>query len=165
MMDSVVRNLHVLWRAESIIADIQLRNVLKRSGLKTLAALIAFFGLVMLNVTGFFGFEYFWGRVWAAAAVSGLDFGLAVILLLIAAWVKPGRELDLAKEVRQSALAALEADASSVQSEVVALRDEIRKIRSALMGFVNHPLDTVLPALIVPLASVLIKSLKKPNKA
>jgi hypothetical protein len=94
-----------------------------------------------------------------------LDFGLAIILLLIAAWINPGRELELAVEVRQSALDALEADARSVQREVTALRDELYKISSALTGLVNHPLDAVLAGLIVPLTSMLLKSLKKPNTA
>ncbi|HET7680970.1 MAG TPA: phage holin family protein [Xanthobacteraceae bacterium] len=164
-MDDVVRNLHVLWRAESSIADIHLRHLLKRSGLRGFAALIGIFGLLMLNVTGFFGFEQLWGPVWAAATVSTLDFGLAFLLLLIAGLIRPGQELELAVEVRQSALDAIAADARSVQREVAALRDDIYKIRSALSGLVNHPLDAMLAGLIVPLASMLLKTVKKPRSA
>jgi hypothetical protein len=164
MLDNVIRNLHVLWRADSIIADIHLRLLLKRSGLRAFAALIAAFGLLMLNVTGFFAFQQYWGPVWAAAAVSALDLVVALILGLIAARARPGRELELAQEVRRSALDALEAEGRVVQQELSGIRDEIGKIRSTVTQFVNHPLDAALSGLVVPLTGALVRSLRKSSK-
>lgn len=165
MMDNVIRNLQVLWRADTIIADIHLRMLLTKSGLRAFAALIAAFGLLMLNVTAFFALEQYWGRVWAAAAVSGADLLVALILVLIAARARPGRELDLALEVRRSALDALEAEARVVQQELSGMRDEIGKIRTTVTQFINNPLDAALSSLVVPLAGALVRTLRRPDKA
>ena len=161
MADHLVRNLRILWRAESIIADIHLHLLLSRSRLISFAGLIAVFGLVMLNVAGYLALGQLWGQVWAAVAMGLIDFSLTVLLVLIAMRSKPGRELELAHEVRDMALSKLENDVSAVQTELVALRNEFREARSNLMRFVKHPLDAALPALIGPLTSIVLKSLKK----
>ena len=163
-MDNVIRNLQVLWRADRIIADIHLRQLVKRSGLSAFAALIAAFGVLMLNVTGFFALEQDWGRVWGAAAVSGGDLVIALVMALIAAWSKPGRELDLAHEVHRSALEALEVEARVVQQELSGIRDEVGRIRTTVAQFMDHPLDAALSGMVVPLAGALVRSLKKPSK-
>jgi hypothetical protein len=165
MMDNVVRHLRILWRADSIIADIYLRLLVTRSGLISFAALIAVFGLLMLNVAGYLALEQIWNRIWAAAAMGLADFVVALLLMVTATRSKPGRELDLALEVRGIALRGLETEASAVQSEVLALRDEFRDAKVNLTKFVKHPLDTALPALIGPLGGIVLKSLKKQRDA
>ncbi|WP_112662642.1 phage holin family protein [Microvirga flavescens] len=161
MLDNLVRNLRVLWRAESIIADIRFRHVMTRSTLRVIAALLAVFAYLMGNLAVFFALQPIWGPVWAAAAVGAGNLLLAIILLVVAERVKPGREMDLALEVRNMALDALEADAQEIQDELSELRDEIRGVKDAVVGFVRHPIDTALPALLVPLAGAVIKGLKK----
>jgi hypothetical protein len=161
MMDNLVRHLRILWRADSIIADIYLRLLVTRSGLISFAGLIAVFGLLMLNVAGYLALEQLWGRIWAAIAVASIDFAISLLLVVMAARSKPGRELDLALEVRGIALRGLENEVSSLQAELVALRDEFRDAKANLTRFVKHPLDTALPALIGPLGTIVVKSLKK----
>lgn len=165
MIDDILRNLRALWRAETIIADIHFRHYLGRSGLRAFAGLIAVFGLMMLNVTGFFAFEPVWGATWAAAAVSACDFVLAAVLVGIAAVLKPGRELDLAMEVRQTALTALETNGRTLQADLFSLRDEVRGVKEAMLQAMRSPLDAALAGVIVPLAGILIKSLKKKGLA
>ncbi len=152
-IDGIIRNLRVLWRADSIIADIRARHMVARTGLRGLAALIAVFGLLMLGVAAYFAIERFWGPIWAAAAVGLGDIAVALVLLLVAAQLKPGRELDLAMEVHKSAMEALLADGRTVEAEFANLAAAFR-----------HPLDSALPGLIVPLVNMLIKSLKRPGK-
>jgi len=81
--------------------------------------------------------------------------------VLISVWARPGRELELAHEVRRSALDALEAEARVVQQELVGLRDEVGRIRTSVARFIDHPLDAALSGLVVPLASAVVRSLKK----
>jgi hypothetical protein len=161
MMDNLIRHLRILWRAESIIADIYLRLLVKRSGLISFAGLIAVFGLLMLNVAGYLALEQIWSPVWAAVTMSMVDFVVALLLIVAAARSKPGRELDLALEVRGIAFRGLETEASAVQAELAAVRDEFRDAKANLARFVKHPLDTALPALIAPLGSIVLNSLKK----
>ncbi len=164
MMDSIVRNLRVLWRAESIIADIRLRQVATRSGLRGVAALLGAFAYLMGNLAFFFALEQAWGSIWAAALVGVANLLLAIVLLVVAERSRPGREMELALEVRNTALQALEADAQVVQQQLAELRDEVRGVRQAIVGFVRHPLDAVLPGMLVPLAGAVIKGLKKADE-
>lgn len=161
MMDNVVRNVRVLWRAESIIADIRFRQMITRSGLRGIAALLGLFAFLMGNLAVFFASEQAWGPIWAAGILGGANLVLAIITLMIAERTKPGREMDLALEVRNMALESLEADAQSVQQQLTELRDEIRGVRQAIVGFVKHPLDTVLPGMLAPLVGAAIKGLRK----
>jgi hypothetical protein len=148
--DSIVANLRTLLRANSAIADIHARLLLTRSGLTGFAALIGAFGLLMLGLAGFFALESVWGRIWAAAAVGGVNCLVALALIFMASRLKPGRELELAREVHKSALEALIAEGRSIETEITSFKQAFR-----------HPLDSVLPGLIVPLATVLIKALQK----
>lgn len=162
MMDSIVRNLRVLWRAESIIADIRFRQVMMRSSLRGAAALLGLFAYAMGNLAVFFALDQAWGPIWAASAVALGNLLVALLLLVIAERAKPGREMELALEVRNSALQALEADAGVIQVQLMELRDEVRGMKQAVTGFVRHPINSALPAMLVPLAGAVIKNLKKP---
>jgi hypothetical protein len=164
MMDHVVRNLRVLWRAEVIIADIRLRQMALRSGLRGAAALLVLFAFLMGNLAAFFALEQAFGPIWAASIIGLVSLAVAALLLVLANRAKkPGREMEMALEVRNMALAELEADALSVQNQLVELREEIRGVRQAVTGFVRHPLDSVLPGLLVPLAGAIVKSVRKPD--
>src|SRR5512136_3187470 len=128
MADNIVRHLRILWRAESIIADIRLHLLMSRSRLISLAGLIAVFGLVMLNVAGYLALGQVWGQPWAAAAMGLIDFLICGLLVVVAMQSKPGRELELAHEVRDMALSRLENDVSAVQAELVSLRTSLTRM-------------------------------------
>lgn len=163
MMDNLVRNLRVLWRAESIIADIRFRQMMARSSMRGIAALLGGFAFLMGNLALFFALEQAWGAIWAAALIGLANLLLAIILLVVAERSKPGREMELALELRNTALQALETDAQVIQQQLAEFRDEVRGVREAVVGFVRHPLDAVLPGMLVPLAGAVIKGLKKPE--
>jgi hypothetical protein len=163
MMDSVARNLRILWRAESIIADIRIRQTMTRSSLRGVAALLGTFAFLMGNLSLFFALQQAWGRIWAAAVIALANLLLAVVMLIVAQRSKPGREMELAFEVRNSALQALESNARALQQQFAEFREEVREVREAVVGFVRHPLDSGLPGLLVPIAGAVIKGLKKPE--
>jgi hypothetical protein len=128
-MDNVVRNLRILWRAESIIADISFRQMMTRSFLRGAAALLGAFAFLMGNLSLFFALQQAWGRNWAAAVIALANLLLAVVILIVAQRSKPGREMELALEVRNSALQALEMDAQVLQQQLAEFRDEVRGVR------------------------------------
>jgi hypothetical protein len=74
---------------------------------------------------------------------------IAAMLFLIAARPPAGRELELAGEIHNSAVDALQIEARALQSQV--------------SGMVHHPLNGVLPLLLVPLITIIARSLKKPS--
>jgi hypothetical protein len=146
--ENIVRNLRVLWRTDRIIADIRMRHLLVSLGLRAFAALIAAFGLLMLELSAYFALVQIWSPMTAAAILGALNFGIAAIMLAIAARPPTGRELELANEIHGSSVDALQLEARALQSQ--------------LSGMIHHPLNGILPLLIVPLISIIIKSLKKP---
>ena len=146
--ENVVKNLRVLWRTDRIIADIRMRHLLIGLGLKAVAALIAAFGLLMLELSAYFALVQIWSAISAAAILGAVNFAIAAILSAIAARPPSGRELELASEIHGSSVDALQLEARALQSQ--------------LSGMIHHPLNGILPLLIVPLITIIIKSLKKP---
>jgi hypothetical protein len=149
-IDSLVANLRALLRANSIIADIHARHLVARTSLTGFAALIAAFGVVMLGLAAYLALEEILGSVWAAVSVGLANFVIALGLILIASRVRPGRDLELAREVHRTAMDALLADGRALETEIADFKQVLR-----------HPLDAVLPSLIVPLADIIIKIIAK----
>src|SRR5471032_2264758 len=112
------KHLRVLWRTDRIIADIRMRHMLVGLGLRAFAALIAAFGLLMLELSVYFALVQIWSAISAAAILGGLNFLIAAVLLAIAARPPAGRELELANEIHGSAVDALQIEARAMQSQV-----------------------------------------------
>jgi hypothetical protein len=145
--ENVVKNLRVLWRTDRIIADIRMRHLLVGLGLRAFAALIAAFGLLMLELSAYFALVQVWSAITAAAILGAVNFAIAALLFVIAARPPAGRELELANEIHGSAVDALQIEARAMQAQ--------------FSGMVHHPLNSALPLLLVPLITIIVKSLKK----
>jgi hypothetical protein len=102
----------------------------------------------MLELSAYFALVQIWSATSAAAILGALNFGIATILFAIAARPPTGRELELANEIHGSSIDALQLEARALQSQ--------------LSGMIHHPLNGILPLLIAPLVTIIIKSLKKP---
>jgi membrane protein implicated in regulation of membrane protease activity len=149
--ENIVKNLRVLWRADRIIADIRMRHMLVGLGMRAFAALIAAFGLLMLELSAYFALVQIWSAILAAAILGVVNFVIAAVLLVIAGRPSSGRELELANEIHGSAIDALQIEARAMQSEV--------------SGMIHHPLNNALPMLLVPLITIIVRSLKRPKAA
>ena len=148
-MDSekVVRHLRALWRTDRIIADIRMRHMLVGLGLRAFAALIAAFGLLMLELAAYFALVQTWSAISAAAILGVVNFAIAASLFVMAGRSPSGRELELANEIHAASVDALQTEARALQSQ--------------FSGMVHHPLNSALPLLLVPLITIIVKSLKK----
>ncbi len=149
--DNVVNHLRILWRTDRIIADIRLRHLLVGLGLRAFAALIAAFGLLMLELAAYFALVQVWSAIAAAAILGAFNFAVAALLFVIAARPPSGRELGLATEIHGSSVDALQLEA--------------RALHAQASGMIHHPLNGILPLLILPLLTIIIRSLKKPAAA
>ena len=148
--ENVIKNLRVLWRTDRIIADIRMRHLLVGLGLRAFAALIAGFGLLMLELSAYFALVQVWSAISAAAILGVVNFVIAAALFVIAARPPSGREIELASEIHGSAVDALQIEARVLQSQFA--------------GMVHHPLNSALP-LLVPLFTMIARSLKKSRAA
>ena len=149
--ENVVKNLRVLWRTDKIIADIRMRHLLVGLGLRVFAALIATFGLLMLELSAYFALIQIWSAISAATILGALNFTIAAMLFAVAARLPAGRDLELATEIHGSSVEALQIEARALQSQ--------------LSGMIHHPLNNALPLLLIPLITIIIRSLKKPAGA
>ncbi|QFI75567.1 phage holin family protein [Bradyrhizobium betae] len=147
--ENVVKHLRVLWRTDRIIADIRLRHLLVGLGLRAFAALIAAFGLLMLELSAYFALVQIWSAIVAAAILGAVNFAIAGILFIIAGRSPSGRDIELANEIHSSSIEALQIEARALQAQV--------------SGAVHHPLSTIVPVLL-PLIAIIIKSLRKTAK-
>jgi membrane protein implicated in regulation of membrane protease activity len=148
---NVVKNLRALWRTDRIIADIRMRHMLVGLGLRAFAALIAAFGLLMLELSAYFALVQIWSAISAAAILGIVNFVIAAVLFVMAGRPPAGRELELANETHGTAVEALQIEARAMQSQFT--------------GMVHHPLNSVLPLILVPLITIIVKSLKKSRSA
>ena len=144
--ENVVKHLRALWRTDRIIAEIRMRHMLVGFGLRAFAALIAAFGLLMLELSAYFALVQIWSAISAAAILGVVNFVIAAVLFVMAGRPPAGRELELASEIHSSSVDALQLEARTLQSQ--------------LTSIVHHPLNSVLPLVLVPLITVIIRSLK-----
>jgi hypothetical protein len=147
--ENVVKHLRVLWRTDRIIADIRLRHLLVGLGLRAFAALIAAFGLLMLELSAYFALVQIWSAIVAAAILGAVNFAIAGILFIIAGRSPSGRDIELANEIHGASIEALQLEARALQAQV--------------SGAVHHPLSTIVPVLL-PLIAIIIKSLRQTAK-
>jgi hypothetical protein len=102
----------------------------------------------MLELSAYFALVQIWSAISAAAILGAVNFAIAAMLFAVASRPPSGRELELANEIHGTSVDALQL--------------EVRALQSELSGMIHHPLNGVLPLLIVPLITIIIKSLKRP---
>ena len=83
-LEHVIKNLRVLWRADRIIAEIQLRRILLGLAAKAFAALFAAFGLLMLELAAYFALVQVWTAIAAAIGLGAFNLLVAGLILLVA---------------------------------------------------------------------------------
>jgi hypothetical protein len=148
--ENIVRNLRVLWRTDRIIAEIRMRHLAISVGLQGLAALIAAFGLLMIELSAYFALVQSWSTIASAAILGMANFLIAGILFAIAARSPSSRELELANEIHGSSVDALQLEARALQSQISRM--------------IEHPINGIWPVLLPSLITIILKSLKKPTQ-
>ncbi len=144
-MDTLVRNLRILLKADMILAELHMRRLAAKSGLFFFALVIAAFGAVMLGLAGFFLLQQAYGTIIAAAICGGAALVIALVLVLIAASLKPGREAQVALEVHEAALQAVSRDMKAAGGQA-----------QRYASMVSAPLQ-LLPGVILPLITTLLR--------
>ncbi len=160
MIDHLLRDLQVLRKADMLIGKIWLNVLARRVGLFVFAALIGVFGLGMANLAGYNALQGAIGTVWAAAAIALADFVIAAIVLFLAMRSRPGPEIELALEVRKTALDSIQEDARGLKLTIDAMGQEIRNVKQNVAAFAHNPLDVAAEKLLVPAALSVLRGLR-----
>ena len=149
-IERLLQNLRVLLHAHGITNEIRIRHVLARTSLHILAGLAGCFGLLMLDIAAFFALAGQFGQVQAALIIGVANLVVAGGIFFISTRITPGRELALAREIQDMALAVVVQDAKDIQGTVSAV--------------VHHPFDTALTAALGHLTGILVKQLRPHDK-
>ncbi len=164
-METLVRNLKLLWKSDRMLAEIRLKLVAQKIILFVLAGLGGLFALGMLNMAIFFAIQETLGSAIAALLVGLGNLLLAGILLLVVQRLDTGPEARVVEEVREMALADIEAEAKAFQSELRLVRDEIADMRSGITSLVKNPMDVLTPRLLLPATAALAKLVTASGKS
>jgi hypothetical protein len=160
MIDHLLRDLQVLRKADLLIAKIWLNVLARRMALFSFASLVGVFGLGMANLAAYNALQPSIGIIWAASVVAVADFGIAAIVLQLASRSHPGPELDVAFEVRRTALESIHEDARDLKLAIDAMGQEIRSVKESITAVLHNPLDIAAEKLLIPAALSLLKALR-----
>lgn len=148
------RDLFILLRAERLIARRSMA-VLRRQTLMIVAAgAAAGLAVVMLNVAAYLALTEVVSPPLAALIVAGANIALTIGLALWAGSINADREVESAVEVRDMAMSDLEAEVTNVVNEISGLTDGLR-------GIGRDPIGALVPALIMPVLTLLLRSLTR----
>ena len=160
MIDHLLRDLQILRKADLLIGKIWLNVLARRIGLFAFAGLIGVFGLGMANVAGYHALQSSLGVIWAATVVAVADFAIALIVLLVGSRTRPGPEIEVAFEVRRTALESIQEDARDLKLTIDTLGQEIKNVKQNITAVVHNPLDVAAEKLLVPAALSLLRGLR-----
>ena len=136
-MDEILVKIHLLLKAEMILFRLQLRRTVKQATFYVSAALLAVMAAGMLNIALYLYLAPRFDNASAALAVAIVDILLAVVAVVVAVQMPLGPEVDTVKALREAALAKLTVDAESVKTQLAELHDDIKRIRTAVTGFMS----------------------------
>lgn len=136
-MDELLIKMRLLLKAEMILFRLQLRRTVQQAAFYIAAALLAVLAAGMLNIALYLYLAPRLDNAGAALAVAIVDIVLAVVAVVVAGRLRLGPEVDAVKALREAAMAELAADAERVKTQLADLHDDIKRIRTAVTGFLS----------------------------
>jgi len=153
-MNRIGRNVSIILRAERLMAQRRMSVLRTQTGLMAAAGVVAGVALIMLNVAAFYALNARMSPQAAALIVSLVNAALALILIVVASRMNAEEDVRSAAEVRDMAIEDIEAEFEQALVEIREVMNDIRQIA-------RNPAGTLLPGLIGPLVSALMKSIRK----
>jgi hypothetical protein len=135
----LIGHVRALWRTERTVAELRMKRLLTNLGLQAFAALIAACALLLFELAAYSALVQKWDAIWSAVALGSVNVILAGLIGRLAVNRPAARELIMAHDVHQQAVAAFEADLDDLKSPA--------SIRAAIES-------AIIPALmpLIPLA-------------
>jgi len=149
-MNRISRNVTTIYRTERLIARRRLAVIQNQTILMALAALVAVIGLALLNVCFYFLLSARLSPAAAAGILAVLNVVLAAVLASSAGRMNVEREIAPAVEVRDMAIADLEAEIESIGGDM-------RQIVGALKSVPKDPFGSLMTVLLPILTAILKK--------
>ena len=148
-MNRISRSLTTIYRTERLIARRSMSVVQNQIVLIAIASVVALIGLILVNVSLFFVLQARLSPAAASGILAAANLCLALVLVTGANRMNVEQEVAPAVEVRDMAIADLEADIEDATRE-------LRDVANSLKGMGQNPIGS-LSALIVPLIAAILK--------
>ncbi|WP_417434279.1 hypothetical protein [Hoeflea sp.] len=110
---TLARTLRLYLRSELLVGEIRLKAQARKLSLLIFAALIGLMAFVFLNIAAYQWLLAGWGPIKTPFILAVANIVLAVILVIIAAYTRPGPELAAASDLRDLTSATLENELKS----------------------------------------------------
>ncbi len=149
-MNSLTRNLSILWRSQRLLTEADHRRTMRQVVILAVAGAFGFLALVMLNVAGYAWLSTTYGNAQAALVVAIGDIFIATLLIVSAQSLKTAPETEMVREFRDGALAEIEKEADAVQAQLVQIRSDVETIGTNLSKFASDPIGSLSPTLLLP---------------
>jgi len=144
-MDTLIKKLRILAKAEAIMVRLHLRRAVRQVSLVLAAALFGLLALAMLNVALYLFLAPRVDPALAALAVAGLDLLVGAVAVSAASRMELGPDAEAAETLRDRLMNDVAADAERLRKQLEDLGDDIKGIRTAVSGILQ-PAGINLPA-------------------
>ena len=160
-MTEPLQKVRILSRAEMVLLKIHLRSLAKKTILYAAGLLVVLLAVGMFNLAAYMFLAERLAPPVAALLLAAFNAVIAMGLFLTAKATRPGPETHLAEEVRDLAVAALQADADAVRANLNEVKADVHRIRSGISGMFGGSGSLGGLMHIGPLLDVVTSSLKR----
>ncbi len=159
-MSETMLKLRIWARAESTLAKITARRTGQRITAMAIAVGLALLTVGMVNLGTFELLAETYGRAKGAYYLAAGNGLLAILLVLAAQRSKPGPEEEMVSEIREMALAELQADADEIKEEFNRLTGHVRRIEDAVSGLTGSGSTLSKLTTLGPVVELAVQALK-----
>jgi hypothetical protein len=160
-MNEVMLKLRIWVHAETALLKINARRTGQRFTALAIALGLAILAVGMINMGIFELLAETYGRVKGAFYLAGGANGvLAAIVVFVAQRSKPGLEEEMVGEIREMALAELQADADELKEEFDRIAGRVQQIETAVSTLTGSGSSLSKLSAVAPVIEVAVQALK-----
>jgi hypothetical protein len=159
-MNEIMLKLRIWVHAETALLKINARRTGQRFTTLAIALGLAILAVGMINIGIFELLAETYGRVKGAFYLAGGNGLLAAIVVFIAQRSKPGLEEEMVAEIREMALAELQADADEIKDEYDRIAARVQKIEHAVSGLTGSGSSLSKLTSLSPVVELAVHALK-----
>lgn len=160
MSNETILKLRIWARAETTLAKIGARRTGQRFTAIAIAVGLALLTVGMLNLGTFELLAETYGRAKGAYFLAAGNGLLAVLLVGAAQRNRPGPEEEMVVEIREMALAELQADAEEIKAEFNRLTGHVRRIEDAVSTLSGSGSTLAKISTVAPVIELAVQALK-----
>jgi hypothetical protein len=160
-MNEFIVKLRILARAEVTLFKADAARRRNQALLAAISIGCVFVGLVFVNLGLFYMLTESDIDSRAAFILAAGNIGLAIVPFLFRRNAKPGPEEAMVREIREMAAAELSKDIGEVASEIGAVTDSVKQLKSGISSFTSGGGGVGAMGLLGPVLPLVIDMLKK----